>query len=117
MEHSRCREIPVEKSWDSYSKGGMRWARKQEVDWLDELLTTREWREEDLATVLAHNGLLEGVFDSREGWRLRMEWLRSTLGTIISNYWNPEKAVSLMVALNLSERSVIELRNMLGKRS
>ena len=115
-ERLRALQPPPERHWGDYSDSGARWARHSEIEWLDSILSSREWREKDIATALENNSLLEGVFNSREAWHLRMQWLRKMMEALAEDFWNAGKTVSFMVALNLSERSVIELRNMLAKR-
>ena len=119
---SRVREMeakhrqPSEKHWDTYSEGGTRWARKTETDAILDFLFSHEWRAEDIAHALAEADFAEGVFAAREFWRLRIPWLRDVCRHMQDEHWSASKTVALMVALNLSERSTMEARNVLGKQ-
>ena len=107
---------PHVKDSGEYSDGGERWARKQEIDFLGALFEEHSFRPETVATVLKNNDSLEEVFNTRQMWRLRLEWLRVLFAHIQEEHWDAQKAVAIIVSLNLSEASSMELNNFLGKR-
>eukprot|EP00965_Chrysotila_dentata_P197621 6178301-Pleurochrysis_carterae.AAC.1 len=112
----RAQAPPGEHAWEQLSEGGMRWARKVDVDFLVERLTERDWRAADVATALHRADLLDAVFETSEVWTLRIIWLRSVMTKLEAEHWGPSLTASMVVALNLSERNVDELRNLTGRR-
>eukprot|EP00965_Chrysotila_dentata_P031327 1043724-Pleurochrysis_carterae.AAC.1 len=53
------------------------------VQYAKKLLTSHEWRTEDSVRVIARLGLVEALFESREMWVLRTQWVRTVLAELI----------------------------------
>ena len=113
--HSKEWLPPSLKGSGDYSRGGERWARKMEIDYLTSVFEYHDFRPQSVASILEVFDLVGDVFSSRQFWPARMGWLREVLASMKEQHWNAQKATAIIVGLNLSERAAMELRNMLGK--
>lgn len=67
------------------------------------------WRPADVATVLAKHDLLEGVWESREVWKMRMNWARDLFAICTSHHWGVKFGLYLTVTEHLSKSQIARI--------
>ena len=91
----------TEEEYAALAPGAQYTARSRQIQFAEWFLNRFEWRAADLATVIGRRGeqFLDDFFDTKELWRLRMEWLREVIGICENTHWR----VKLGLYCTLSE--------------
>ena len=67
------------------------------------------WRAADVATVLQRKDLLEGVWNTKEIWELRMVWARDLFAVCTSHHWGVKFGLYLVITEHLSKLQIARI--------
>ena len=109
----------VPQSWDELSDARVRSKRSEDVAFWSKLLTDSQVRPKDLSTALcaAVYGSAtyhEAVFDEKEFWDLRIDFLQEQFASLTSNHWNVDALISLVIDGGFSQHQIECIRRHLS---
>lgn len=87
---------------------------KQDMDWLLSVFQERAWSTSVLAKVLDKAGLLPGLFNSKEVWRLRLDWIKGEMQKLRDGAWSVDATIGLMIDNVMSFGDLHALRQALS---
>ena len=96
--------------FDRLSYDAQRQARSRAMQFLGAVFDSQaSWRAADVATVLQRKDLLEGVWNTKEMWELRMVWARDLFAVCTSHHWGVKFCLYLVITEHLSKLQIARI--------
>eukprot|EP00965_Chrysotila_dentata_P263277 6214801-Pleurochrysis_carterae.AAC.3 len=96
----------TDEEFDMLSIAGKRTARHRDVEFALAFLSQRTWRAADWVIIVEKQGWLEDFFDSKQCWRLRMDWAHELFATCTSLHWGSKLGLYLTLTEHMPTRQI-----------
>ena len=112
---AKAAKVPAEpQSWDDLSYERERSRRCEDVKYLVGIFTQRAWRAKDVCSALHSAGLLDDVFEQREMWDLKIDFLQEQFSQLRHREWSVDTIISAVIDGSFSYEQVNVLRRHLA---